>query len=174
MTSSNHRLFDYRDRASVLPCVSQSLSCVLVLRIVHADTIGSEDERLLIKPDEPWRNRDYQVVSPVAPLTDENIVRNYSAGILMFHGAVQRSHRDNADRRLGFNSLCQVRGLGQLTRVVLGSTFGLRIAVQTSIGGASMIVRVGALVAVPLVALLVAASAAGDSMNHRRSVRRGR
>jgi hypothetical protein len=34
-------------------------------------------------------------------LTEKHIVRNYSAGILMFYGAVQRSIRDNVDRRLG-------------------------------------------------------------------------
>ena len=63
---------------------------------------GSEDERLLIKPDEPWRNRDYRVVPAGAQLTDEHVVKNYSAGILMFYGAVRRSHRDNSDQRLGF------------------------------------------------------------------------
>jgi hypothetical protein len=62
---------------------------------------GSDDERQLMKASEPSRNRDYVVVAPGVTLTEKHIVRNYSAGIMMFYGAVRRSIRDNVDRRLG-------------------------------------------------------------------------
>lgn len=42
------------------------------------------------------------VLHPDVELSEENIVRNYSAGILIFYGAVKRAHSDNSDQRLGF------------------------------------------------------------------------
>lgn len=65
---------------------------------------GSEDERLRFKPGgEPWKRLGYVVLRPDAQLSEEYIVRNYSAGILIFYGAVKRAHSDNSDQRLGFD-----------------------------------------------------------------------
>ena len=52
--------------------------------------------------DKPWAHRDYVILSPDASLSEKHIVRNYSAGVLIFYGAVIRAHRDNSDQRLGF------------------------------------------------------------------------
>jgi len=52
--------------------------------------------------DKPWMHRDYVILSPDASLSEKHIVRNYSAGVLIFYGAVMRAHRDNSDQRLGF------------------------------------------------------------------------
>ncbi len=49
-----------------------------------------------------WMHRDYVILSPDASLSEKHIVRNYSAGVLIFYGAVMRAHRDNSDQRLGF------------------------------------------------------------------------
>lgn len=46
-------------------------------------------------------NPDYVFLPANVSLTEKSIVRNYSAGILIFYGAVKRSHRDNSDQRLG-------------------------------------------------------------------------
>lgn len=63
---------------------------------------GSEDERLFINPGQPWKGYQYVVLSPEKKLGQEHIVANYSAGVLIFYGAVRRAHRDNSDQRLGF------------------------------------------------------------------------
>lgn len=61
---------------------------------------GGEDEKLFVKNGIP--ERGYAVLSPQERITDREIVRNYSAGILIFYGAVIRAHSDNSDQRLGF------------------------------------------------------------------------
>jgi len=65
-------------------------------RIVVAS--GSNDAEKL----EPIKDQIGVTVQDVgAPLTDQDVVRNYSAGVLIFYGAVKRMHRDNVDRREG-------------------------------------------------------------------------
>jgi hypothetical protein len=68
-------------------------------RIIVA-TGSKEEQDFIISKDPP--DRDYVALAADAPLTDKDIVRNYSAGILMFLGAVKRAHRDNSDQRQGF------------------------------------------------------------------------
>jgi hypothetical protein len=57
---------------------------------------GSEEERLFV-----GRDPNYVTLPASIPLRDEDIVRNYSAGVLMFFGGVERSHMDNNDQRQG-------------------------------------------------------------------------
>lgn len=63
---------------------------------------GSATERVFIKESE-IPDTDVVIVSPNMTLTEEHMTRNYSAGILIFYGAVKRSSSDNVDRRLGFD-----------------------------------------------------------------------
>lgn len=65
---------------------------------------GSEEEETLIKSEKllGHKDTDYVVLKPDMPISEEFIVRNYSAGIFIFYGAVRRSLRDNSDQRLGF------------------------------------------------------------------------
>jgi hypothetical protein len=62
---------------------------------------GSDDEKRLMKAGESAGNLGVVVAAAGASLNETQIVRNYSAGILIFYGAVQRSQRDNVDRRAG-------------------------------------------------------------------------
>lgn len=66
--------------------------------------IASQESRkeLFSEPDKPWRHRDFVIIGPDVPLSEKHIVRNYSAGILIFYGAPMRAHRDNSDQRQGF------------------------------------------------------------------------
>lgn len=69
-------------------------------KIIIASQEGLEE--LFNEPDKPWRHRDFVVLRPDVPLSEKHIVRNYSAGILIFYGATMRAHRDNSDQRQGF------------------------------------------------------------------------
>lgn len=63
---------------------------------------SSKEEQDLILSKDPAKARDYVALPLDVPLADKDIVRNYSAGVLMFLGAVKRAHRDNSDQRQGF------------------------------------------------------------------------
>lgn len=71
---------------------------------------GSSSEKFLIEREDPWIDRDYVILDPNSTVTEKHIVRNYSAGILIFYGAAKRAHRDNTDQRLGFE-LIPVMGI---------------------------------------------------------------
>jgi hypothetical protein len=62
-------------------------------RMIYA--IGSKEEAQLSSRKDP----DYVFIPATAKIQEDNIVRNYSAGVLMFYGAVKRAHRDNTDQR---------------------------------------------------------------------------
>jgi hypothetical protein len=72
---------------------------------------GSEEEKYLNARKDPWKDRDYIILPPDDPLTEKHIVRNYSAGIIIFYGAATRAHRDNSDQRLGFYKKIPVIGI---------------------------------------------------------------
>lgn len=63
---------------------------------------GSKEEQDLILSKSKSEAISYVALSTDDPLSDKNIVRNYSAGVLIFFGAVKRAHRDNSDQRQGF------------------------------------------------------------------------
>lgn len=69
-------------------------------KIIIASQEGLEE--LFNEPDKPWKHRDFVILRPDVPLSEKHIVRNYSAGILIFYGATMRAHRDNSDQRQGF------------------------------------------------------------------------
>ncbi len=73
---------------------------------------GSEEERVLILSKDPAKVRGYVALPPDAPLANKDIVRNYSAGVLMFLGAVKREHSDNSDQRQGFYNQRKIPVMG--------------------------------------------------------------
>lgn len=74
---------------------------------------GSELEKRLSALDEPpWRRRDYVFLRPEIAISDEHIVKNYSAGILILYGGVRRAFRDNIDERLGFSGRKRIPVIG--------------------------------------------------------------
>ena len=68
--------------------------------IIYAE--GSQEERDFIFGKDPNKIRDLISIPIDATITDKDIVKNYSAGVLIFLGAVKRAHRDNSDQRHGF------------------------------------------------------------------------
>ena len=75
---------------------------------------GSDEEKSLIKSEEllGHKDNDYVILQPSIALTEEHIVRNYSAGIFIFYGAAKRSIRDNSDQRLGFYKKIDIPVMG--------------------------------------------------------------
>jgi hypothetical protein len=61
---------------------------------------SSEDGKRLLAKD--TIDPDYVLLDKYEKLSSDHIVKNYSAGIIIFYGAVKRAHRDNSDQRLGF------------------------------------------------------------------------
>lgn len=64
---------------------------------------GSDEAEIASRRKDP--DPDIVVLPVDAPLSDSAIVRNYSAGVLMFYGGVKRAHRDNSDQRLGLKTI---------------------------------------------------------------------
>lgn len=71
---------------------------------------GSKWAELL--KESPREKRDIVVLQPGKELTENHIVRNYGAGVLIFYGAVKRHHRDNYDQRLGIDKKKRIPVIG--------------------------------------------------------------
>lgn len=75
----------------------------------EADIVVNRRAQFGLRPD---TDLDYVVLSRDAPLSEQDIVRNYSAGIIAFYGAVERAHRDNSDQREGFAQAVSIPVMG--------------------------------------------------------------
>lgn len=87
--------------------------------LASADSYGktliakdSKDEQDLSSFTPNARSREFVVLPRDAEISDRDIVRNYSAGILIFFGAVTRGHSDNSDQREGFSRQKRIPVMG--------------------------------------------------------------
>jgi len=72
----------------------------------------SKDEQDLIGFTPNARSREFVVLPRGAEISEHDIVRNHSAGILIFFGAVTRGHSDNSDQREGFSRQKRIPVMG--------------------------------------------------------------